>query len=228
MEGILKDKCIQACTEVISDTGNFIKSRYLQNKQLANTIVCFLIVLFVLLCVFILPSSTETVTITTGQNSEVISTTTTEVDHGLLDVFSLLAKIVGGVAVLYAGYIGWKRIEVSQEGQITERFTRAIDQLGSEKAEVKLGGIYSLGRIANDSKKDGIAILNILATYISERSRKTEEYTESPSDIREALIVLGSLDKSLFNDSGKLNCINKLKLNVVDLSNIRITGFCFN
>ena len=30
---------------------------------------------------------------------------------------------------------------MSQEGQITDRFTKAIEQLGSDKLEVRLGGI---------------------------------------------------------------------------------------
>ena len=33
---------------------------------------------------------------------------------------------------------------MEREGQITERFTRAIDQLGNEKLDVRLGGIYAL------------------------------------------------------------------------------------
>ena len=59
-----------------------------------------------------------------------------------------------------------KSLEVAQEGQITERFTRAIEQLGSEKIEIRLGGIYALERISSESEKDYWPIMKILAAYV--------------------------------------------------------------
>ena len=43
---------------------------------------------------------------------------------------------------------------IAQEGQITERFTRAVEHLGSDNLEIRLGGIYALERIARDSVRD--------------------------------------------------------------------------
>jgi hypothetical protein len=37
-----------------------------------------------------------------------------------------------------------RQLEIAQHGQVTERFTRAIDQLGHENLDVRLGGIYTL------------------------------------------------------------------------------------
>jgi hypothetical protein len=31
---------------------------------------------------------------------------------------------------------------LTQQGQITDRYTKAIEQLGSDKLDVRLGGIY--------------------------------------------------------------------------------------
>ena len=61
--------------------------------------------------------------------------------------------------------IGQEQLQVAQEGQITERFTRAIEQLGSDKMEIRLGGIYALERIANDSDKDYWPIIETLTAY---------------------------------------------------------------
>jgi hypothetical protein len=55
-----------------------------------------------------------------------------------------------------------RTVEVTQEQQITERFTRAIDQLGNDKLSVKLGGIYALERIAKDSPKDHWQVMEVL------------------------------------------------------------------
>jgi hypothetical protein len=40
-----------------------------------------------------------------------------------------LAQIIGGAAILTGLYFTWGTLEVNREGQITERFTHAIDQL---------------------------------------------------------------------------------------------------
>lgn len=61
-------------------------------------------------------------------------------------------------------------LEVARQGQITERFTRAIDQLGNEKMEIRLGGIYALERISMESDKDYWPIMEILTAYIRKNS----------------------------------------------------------
>lgn len=70
------------------------------------------------------------------------------------ELFALMAQIVAGAIVLGGVYFAWRRIEVAREGQITERFTRAIEQLGDERLELRLGGVYALERVARDSERD--------------------------------------------------------------------------
>ncbi|MGB9929145.1 MAG: pentapeptide repeat-containing protein [Methanosarcina sp.] len=109
-----------------------------------------------------------------------------------------LAQIFGGVAIAVGIYYTWRRItiaeedlkatqenlkvtqenlKVSQEGQITERFTRAIEQLGAidhlgnPAIEIRIGGIYALERIANESEKDYWPIMEIFTSYIRKNSR---------------------------------------------------------
>ncbi|WP_052725729.1 pentapeptide repeat-containing protein [Methanosarcina barkeri] len=94
-----------------------------------------------------------------------------------------------------------KSLEVSQEGQITERFTRAVDQLGSEKLEIRLGGIYALERIANESDKDCLPIMKILTAYIRANSDANKE-TLKPGEIREdiqAILTIIGKQKYSFN-----------------------------
>ena len=60
-----------------------------------------------------------------------------------------------------------KNLKVSQESRIIQRFTRAVDQLvaiyqlGNPAIEIRLGGIYTLERIANESEKDYWSIMEI-------------------------------------------------------------------
>jgi hypothetical protein len=62
------------------------------------------------------------------------------------DLVLAVAQILGGTALLSGLYFTWRTLQVNREGQITERFTRAIEQLGaihadnSKNLELRLGG----------------------------------------------------------------------------------------
>lgn len=62
---------------------------------------------------------------------------------------------------------------LSEQGQVTERFTTAVENLGSDKINVRLGGIYSLERLAKDSTADQPTIIEILSGFIR---------TQAPAD----------------------------------------------
>jgi hypothetical protein len=46
-----------------------------------------------------------------------------------------------------------RTFELTEQGQVTDRYTKAIEQLGSDKLDVRIGGIYALERIVWDSPK---------------------------------------------------------------------------
>ena len=115
-------------------------------------------------------------------------------------------QLVGGAVGLLVIYFTWKRltatertVEISQEGQITERFTRAIEQLGNEKLEVRLGGIYALERIARDSERDHWTIMEVLTAFVRENARWQEDQPTPRragpprlrADIQTTLTVIG-------------------------------------
>ena len=54
------------------------------------------------------------------------------------DLVLALAQILAGTALLSGLYFTWRTLQVNREGQITERFTRAIDQLGKTDDKGKL------------------------------------------------------------------------------------------
>ena len=54
---------------------------------------------------------------------------------------------------------------------MTDRYTKAIDQLGPDKGlDVRIGGIYALERIARDSPRDHPTIMEVLGAFIREHS----------------------------------------------------------
>jgi Pentapeptide repeats (8 copies) len=89
------------------------------------------------------------------------------------DARATLLQALAGGALLLGAYLTWRQVQtgrqqvhLAEQGQITERFTRAIDQLGSEHLDVRLGGIYALERIARDSPGDRSTIGEVLTAYI--------------------------------------------------------------
>ena len=94
-----------------------------------------------------------------------------------------LAHIIGGAVIFVGAYHAWMQVSnqiasnertsaVAESGQITERFTRAVEQLGDEKLEVRLGGIYALERIACDSKRDQWTVVEVLTAFVREKTKQ--------------------------------------------------------
>jgi hypothetical protein len=59
------------------------------------------------------------------------------------DARTTLVQAVGGAVLLIGLYFTLKNLQLTQDRQITERYTRAVEQLGSDKLEVRLGAIYA-------------------------------------------------------------------------------------
>ena len=82
---------------------------------------------------------------------------------------ALLAILAGGIAVVGAFYTA-RTFALNQQGQITDRFSRAIDHLGHKEIDVRLGGIYALERIARESAVDHPPIMEVLTAYLRQHS----------------------------------------------------------
>jgi hypothetical protein len=128
------------------------------------------------------------------------------------DARTTLVQALGGAALLIGLYFTLRNLQLTQDKQITEHYTRAVEQLGSDKLEVRLGAIYALERIARDSERDHWPIMEILTAYVRENACWEEEQPRSeeesapsdphprpnkqpsprfPTDIQAILTVLG-------------------------------------
>ncbi len=118
----------------------------------------------------------------------------------LAQTFSTLSQAIGGTVLLVGVYFTWRNLIATEEKQITERFTRAVEQLGNQQSStIRLGAIYSLERIAGDSARDHWVVMEILAAYIREKAslRKSENSLEGISEeIQAALTVIKRRDVS--------------------------------
>jgi hypothetical protein len=102
--------------------------------------------------------------------------------HQINENRKTVAQIVGGVFILVGLYIAWVRskamrdqAEVDREQQLTDLYVKAIEQLGSEKLQIRLGGIYALERIARESPKDHWPIMEVLTAFVRENAPLKDE-----------------------------------------------------
>ena len=61
--------------------------------------------------------------------------------------------------------------QLTRQGQASERFTRAIGQLASSQVETRIGGIYGLGQIAQQSPDNTRPVGEVLLAWLTSRSR---------------------------------------------------------
>ena len=132
-----------------------------------------------------------------------------------------MAQILGGLAFLAGLYSTTATLRTSQEGQITDRFSKAIDHLGAVNqkgetaVELRLGGIYALERVARDSRRDHWPIMEILTAYVRRVGSKRTAGSEGPApDVQAALTVIGRRNRRYERDDDPK----------IDLSNTDIHG----
>jgi hypothetical protein len=88
---------------------------------------------------------------------------------------------LAGLAALGSLVMATRTFRLTQEGQITERYTKAIEQLGSDKLDVRLGGIYALERIAKDSVRDHPTVVEVLSAFVREHSDPAPTDSSKPA-----------------------------------------------
>jgi hypothetical protein len=79
---------------------------------------------------------------------------------------SQLVQCLAGLVVVVGAAAGWQQLRIARDGHITERYTRAIDHLGNEAIDVRLGGIYALERVAKNSPADRPTVAYTLGAFI--------------------------------------------------------------
>jgi uncharacterized protein YjbI with pentapeptide repeats len=120
-----------------------------------------------------------------------------------------------------------RTLELTEQRQVTERYTKAIEQLGSDKLDVRLGGIYALERIARDSARDHPTVIDVLAAFVREHSREewtTEGMPATRPDVQAAVTVIGRRDTS--RDAGQVNLV-RARLSAADLRRGDFSGATF-
>ena len=94
------------------------------------------------------------------------------------NVLQVIAQIAGGTFLAFSFIFTVLNVVFNREGQIGERMTRAINQLGATDdagqpaLEIRLGAIYALERIASDSRRDHWPIMEVFTAYLRQHAHR--------------------------------------------------------
>jgi hypothetical protein len=115
-----------------------------------------------------------------------------------------------------------RAVELTEQGQVTDRYTKAIEQLGSVNLDVRIGAVYALERVAHDSPRDHPTVIEVLAAFIRERSQEQwpdsvphESMRRTRPDVQAAVTVIGR--RNARYDSRKWINLARAKLPSADL-----------
>lgn len=153
-------------------------------------------------------------------------------------VYTPLIQVIGGAILSITAYVGYcnfetgqKNLKITEDTQVTNRFTKSIEHLGSDKIDIRLGGIYALEQIAIDSAKHHWTIVEILSAFIREK-RPLNSTDPVGIDIQAALTVIGrrKVDQDPNNKYIDLREINlvRVELQNTDFSKANLRGTNLN
>jgi len=157
-------------------------------------------------------------------------------------ICATLAQIIVGSVLLIGVYFTARNVQIAQqnlhateEGKITDRFSKAIEQLGSEKLELRLGGIYALERVAGDSERDHWPVMEVLTAYIREHAPcqrhlgekgkipiETATAVHPQTDIQAILTVIGRRQRTFRHGEKQFLDLGAVDLRGANLSQSRL------
>jgi hypothetical protein len=177
-------------------------------RHLAGVLVALAFALLVMLAVSFVYGLIWYLNPIFGANDNLSTTDRKDLVQGFASVAQAAAVGLAGAVGLVGLFFTWRSLrqaresqaqtqentqrtlELTEQGQITERFTRAIDQLGATdettgkpKLEIRLGGIYALERIARDSpERDYSTVVEVLTAYVRENAPRTPRPSNGSSE----------------------------------------------
>ncbi|GAB3719043.1 hypothetical protein GCM10027598_31320 [Amycolatopsis oliviviridis] len=85
----------------------------------------------------------------------------------LIKVGLAVAAGTGGVvALVLTGRRQWSTEHDATERRLTDLYVKAVDQLGSDKAAVRHGGLYALERVAQDNPDHRQVVVDVICAYL--------------------------------------------------------------
>jgi hypothetical protein len=111
-----------------------------------------------------------------------------------------IIQAVIGFPVVIGLYFTARNLGLTRLGQLTERFSKAIEQLGDPDINVRIGALYALEAISRDSRQFAVTIQEIIIRFINAKTVRFDipegkhdhgKDRLPDADLEVALIILG-------------------------------------
>ncbi|KAB2341627.1 pentapeptide repeat-containing protein [Actinomadura rudentiformis] len=149
-------------------------------------------------------------------------------------VVSAGGAVVVAVSLLYTA----RSYRLSHRGQVTDRFTKALERLSSGDIDARLGGIHALAHVAADSRPHHDDVVEVLEAFLRRRAPKARRddgpalaprprMPERPdSDVQAALTALGRRPRRPERRNLDLSDLHlaRARLADLDLRNVYLRG----
>ena len=89
-----------------------------------------------------------------------------------------LIQGLGGTVLLVGLFFTYRNLKVAEDKLVTDRFSKAVEMFSNKDLHTRLGGLYALERIANDSDKDYPQVMEVLCAFV----RAESPYPLKPQD----------------------------------------------
>ncbi|MFJ4656662.1 pentapeptide repeat-containing protein [Nocardia sp. NPDC088792] len=135
---------------------------------------------------------------------------------------------------------------LARQTAVTDRYAKAVEELGNNSLEIRLGGIYLLERLASDSPADRPSIFAVLSAFVRTHAPSgpgcggADRSSAPATDVQAVLTVIGRRDtkgaeqidlsntclvKADLNGANLRGAkLNRADLTTADLANADLTG----
>jgi hypothetical protein len=142
------------------------------------------------------------------------------------ELIKTAAQVLGGIFLVSGAYFAWQNLLLTRDGQITDRFNHAVEHVGSDRLEIRLGGVYALARIARSSEKDHWPAMQVLCARLRATTKDRAPNAALPAEAQAILDVLGTRSRH-FEAPGQLLDFTRANLAGANLSGCHFEGARF-
>jgi Pentapeptide repeats (8 copies) len=143
------------------------------------------------------------------------------------ELIKTAAQVLGGIFLVSGVYFTWQNLLLTRDGQITDRFNQAVEHVGSDRLEIRLGGVYALARIARSSERDHWPAMQVLCARLrAATSDLASQHAPLPAEAQAILDVLGARSRQ-FEAPGQLLDFTRANLAGANLSGCHFEGARF-
>ncbi len=158
-----------------------------------------------------------------------------------------LIQFAGAAGAVVALAYTARTYRLAHRGQLTERFSKALERLGSDEPYVRLGGVHALAHVLRDSADHHLDVVEVMVAFVRQRAPRVPGRThvtangadtrsgvllvtsdqalpaEPAPDVQAALTALGRRPRRRLESWGMLN-LRDLHLTGVQLEAADLTG----